>query len=160
MQTAINGHLSQSTGVDLSGQQGISSNVASPDIAIPSDIVIAGVADPALAATGAENGAVARPAIKRIASSRQKVNDRITTTNSHSRTQMKSSAAITNSPESWNDPMQWRKLFDHPAPRSGMEPTNPRPGFSSALEILGQFGPVSYADRNPAGACRIHPGGT
>lgn len=62
MQIAINGHLSQSTGDDFCGQQGIS-----PCMLI--DVVIT-----CIAAT-AESGAVTRPAIRKIASSRERRNE-------------------------------------------------------------------------------------
>jgi hypothetical protein len=60
-QIAISGHLSQSTGADLSGQQGMSSDMGPIDVD----------AD-AAALAGAEIGAVASPTIKKIASSRQR----------------------------------------------------------------------------------------
>jgi hypothetical protein len=61
MQIAISGHLSQSTGADLSGQQGMSSDMDPIDIE-------ADAARPA----GAEIGAVASPTINKIASNRQR----------------------------------------------------------------------------------------
>jgi hypothetical protein len=66
MQIAISTHLSQSTGDDFSGQQGMSS----PCMLI--DAVIA------LIAATAESGAVMRPAIKKIASSRERISERVT----------------------------------------------------------------------------------
>ena len=66
MQIAISTHLSQSTGDgDFSGQQGIS-----PGMLI--DAVIA------LVAATAESGAVMRPAIRKIASSRERISERVT----------------------------------------------------------------------------------
>jgi len=60
IQVAISGHWSQSMGADLSGQQGMSSDMvvidADPDAAGP---------------VHAEIGAIASPTIKKIASSRQ-----------------------------------------------------------------------------------------
>jgi hypothetical protein len=61
MQIAINGHLSQSTGADLSGQHGMSSDMETISI----DAVGAAFA-------GAENGAITSPTIKKTASSRQR----------------------------------------------------------------------------------------
>ncbi|MEO6841750.1 MAG: hypothetical protein ABI192_13405 [Bradyrhizobium sp.] len=76
MQAAISTHLSQSTGDDFSGedfsgeddfsgQQGMS-----PCMLI--DVVMA------LIAATAESGAVMRPAIRKIASSREKMSERVT----------------------------------------------------------------------------------
>ena len=66
MQIAISTHLSQSTGGgDFSGQQGIS-----PGMLI--DAVMA------LFAATAESGAVMRPAIRKIASSRERIKERVT----------------------------------------------------------------------------------
>jgi hypothetical protein len=71
-QSAINGHWSQSTGADLSGQHGMSSDVAAAAIdAIESTF--------ARAASGANT----RPAIKKTASSRQRWIERFTRTVSH-----------------------------------------------------------------------------
>ena len=61
MQIAISGHLSQSTGADLSGQQGMSSDMD----AIAVEAVAAAFA-------GAESGAITSPTIKKTASSRQR----------------------------------------------------------------------------------------
>jgi hypothetical protein len=70
-QSAINGHSSQSTGADLSGQHGMSSGMA----AISPDIDVIAIAPPfARAASGANT----RPAIKKTASSRQKWIERFT----------------------------------------------------------------------------------
>jgi hypothetical protein len=76
-QSAINGHWSQSTGADLSGQHGMSSDMAaaSPDI----DVIDA-IASPF---ARAESGAIMRLAIKKTASSRQRWIDRLTATVSH-----------------------------------------------------------------------------
>jgi hypothetical protein len=66
MQIAISTHLSQSTGDgDFSGQQGIS-----PGMLI--DAIMA------LFAATAESGAVMRPAIRKIASSRERMSERVT----------------------------------------------------------------------------------
>lgn len=65
MQIAISTHLSQSTGGDFSGQQGMS-----PCMLI--DVPIA------LIAATAESGAVTRPAIRKIASSRERMSERVT----------------------------------------------------------------------------------
>jgi hypothetical protein len=72
-QSAINGHWSQSTGADLFGQHGMSSDmsaVSSPDID-----VIAAMAPP-FART--ESGATTRPTIRKNASSRQRWIERFT----------------------------------------------------------------------------------
>ncbi len=61
MQIAINGHLSQSAGADLSGQQGMPSGIAA--IAVDAD---------AAALAGAEIGPIASPTIKKTASIRQR----------------------------------------------------------------------------------------
>jgi hypothetical protein len=60
IQVAISGHLSQSMGADLSGQQGMSS-----------DMVVIDVDPGAAGPVHAEIGAIASPTIKKIASSRQ-----------------------------------------------------------------------------------------
>jgi hypothetical protein len=72
-QSAINGHWSQSTGADLSGQHGMSSDIAaSPDIDV---IAIDAIEFPfARAASGANT----RLAIKKTASSRQRWIERFT----------------------------------------------------------------------------------
>ena len=61
MQIAINGHWSQSTGADLSGQQGMSADMDAVAIA-----AAAAVFD------RAEIGAMTSPTIKKTASSRQR----------------------------------------------------------------------------------------
>ncbi|XSC47082.1 hypothetical protein ACF1BQ_016750 [Bradyrhizobium sp. RDT10] len=78
-QSAINGHWPQSTGADLSGQHGMSSDMA----AVPP--AMAAVAIEAIDATFARaaSGANTRPAIKKTASSRQRWIERFTTTVSH-----------------------------------------------------------------------------
>jgi hypothetical protein len=79
MQSAINGHWSQSTGADLSGQHGMSS-----DMTAGSPAIVA-VAIDAIESTFARaaNGANTRPAIKKTASSRQRWIERFTGTTSH-----------------------------------------------------------------------------
>lgn len=59
MQTAISGHWSQSMGVELSGQHGMSADISTA--AVGADLA---------ALAGVENGANTSPAIKKIASSR------------------------------------------------------------------------------------------
>ena len=73
-QSAINGHWSQSTGADLSGQHGISSDIAasSPDI----DVIAIDAIVPPFAR--AESGATTRPTIRKNASSRQRWIERFT----------------------------------------------------------------------------------
>jgi hypothetical protein len=74
-QSAINGHWSQSTGADLSGQHGMSSDIpaiSSPDIDV---IAIDAIAPPF---ARADSGANTRPAIKKTASSRQRWIERFT----------------------------------------------------------------------------------
>jgi hypothetical protein len=61
MQIAINGHWSQSTGAELSGQHGMSADIDA----------IAADADSAMFAR-AESGAITRPTIRKTASSRQR----------------------------------------------------------------------------------------
>jgi hypothetical protein len=74
-QSAINGHWSQSTGADLSGQHGMSSDmsaISSPDI----DAIGIDAIESPLARTA--SGANTRPAIKKTASSRQRWIERFT----------------------------------------------------------------------------------
>jgi hypothetical protein len=78
-QSAINGHWSQSTGADLSGQHGISSDMAA---AAPATVAVAIDAIESTFARAA-SGANTRPAIKKTASSRQRWIERFTRTASH-----------------------------------------------------------------------------
>ena len=81
MQIAISGHWSQSTGADLSGQQGMSADICAVAI------------DARLAAfTGAESGASTSPAIKKIASSRPRRIEIFTVLFSHNPAAMGTSA--------------------------------------------------------------------
>jgi hypothetical protein len=73
MQIAINAHLSQSVGTCLSGQHGMS-----PVMLIEGAFTLA-------AAKLAESGAVNRPAIKKTASSRDRMIDRFTKPEYHGR---------------------------------------------------------------------------
>jgi len=75
-QRAINGHWSQSTGADLSGQHGMSSDMA---VALPAMAIDAIEST----FTRAESGANTRPAIKKTASSRQRWIERFTGATSH-----------------------------------------------------------------------------
>jgi hypothetical protein len=79
MQIAISGHLSQSTGADLSGQHGMSSDMDA-------------IADEAVATAfaGAESGAITSPTIKKTASSRQRWIERFTLAVSHNRATIES----------------------------------------------------------------------
>jgi hypothetical protein len=86
MQTAINAHLSQSTGAGaLAGQQGmslvISSAAADGDISSDVACIEASKATPAM--TGRESGAKARPTIVNAASSRRMARVRFTRPSSH-----------------------------------------------------------------------------
>jgi hypothetical protein len=72
-QRAINGHWSQSTGADLSGQHGMSSDMAAPSPAMAIDATESTFAR-------AASGANTRPAIKKTASNRQKWIERFTAT--------------------------------------------------------------------------------
>ena len=72
MQIAISGHWSQSTGADLSGQQGMSA-----------DISVVAIEACVAAFAGAESGANTSPAIKMIASSRPRWVKMFTTLISH-----------------------------------------------------------------------------
>ncbi|MBA2399201.1 MAG: hypothetical protein H0V72_10950 [Bradyrhizobium sp.] len=77
MQSAISGHWSQSMGMDLSGQHGMSAAI--------SFAAISGI-DPPMAMpafAGPENGANTSPAISKIASSRERWNDIFTPAFSH-----------------------------------------------------------------------------
>ena len=85
MQIAISGHWSQSIGADLSGQQGMSSDIDTIDID----------ADTALRA-GTEIGASTRPAIRKIASSRQMQIERFTPVISHNPAMIESNAPSRN----------------------------------------------------------------
>jgi hypothetical protein len=78
-QSAINGHWSQSTGADLSGQHGMSSDMAGASPAIVAVAIDAIESTFARAASGANT----RPAIKKTASSRQRWTERFTRTVSH-----------------------------------------------------------------------------
>jgi hypothetical protein len=84
MQIAISGHLSQSTGADLSGQHGMSSDMD----AMSSDMEA--IAVEAVAAAGADSGAITSPTIKKTASSRQKWIERFTLVISHNRATIES----------------------------------------------------------------------
>ena len=79
-QSAINGHWSQSTGADLSGQHGMSSDISasSPDI----DVIAIDAITPVFAR--AVSGAMTRPTITKTASSRQRWVERFTRPISHS----------------------------------------------------------------------------
>jgi hypothetical protein len=79
MQIAISGHWSQSTGADLSGQHGMSSDMD----AIAVEAVAAAFA-------GAESGAITSPTIKKTASSRQRWIERFTLAISHNRATIES----------------------------------------------------------------------
>ncbi len=73
-QSAINGHLSQSTGADLSGQHGMSSDMEAASSAMAAMAIEAVESTFARAASGANT----RPAIKKTASSRQRWIERFT----------------------------------------------------------------------------------
>ncbi len=66
-QSAINGHWSQSTGADFSGQHGMSS-----DMAASSGIAVMAIGAMAPVFARAVSGAITRPTITKIASSRQR----------------------------------------------------------------------------------------
>jgi hypothetical protein len=85
-QSAINGHWSQSTGADLSGQHGMSSDIA----AASSDIAVIAIDAGAAAFARAENGAITRLTVKKTASSRQRWLERFTQLISHSHALMES----------------------------------------------------------------------
>ena len=72
-QSAINGHWSQSTGADLSGQHGMSS-----DIAASPDIDVIAIDAGAAAFARAESGAITRLTVTKTASSRQRWIERFT----------------------------------------------------------------------------------
>ena len=74
MQIAINRHLSQSTGADLSGQHGMSSDMEAASSAMAAMAIEAVESTFARAASGANT----RPAIKKTASSRQRWIERFT----------------------------------------------------------------------------------
>ncbi len=78
-QSAINGHWSQSTGADLSGQHGMSSDMAPKSSAIEAMAVETIESTFARAASGANT----RPAIRKTASSRQRWIERFTERFSH-----------------------------------------------------------------------------
>jgi hypothetical protein len=78
-QSAISGHWSQSTGADLSGQHGISSDMDAASSAIEAMAIDAVESAFARAVSGANT----RPAIKKTASSRQRWIDRFTRPVSH-----------------------------------------------------------------------------
>ena len=79
--SAINGHWPQSTGADFSGQHGMSSAIA----ATLSDIDVIAIDAMASTFARAENGAMTRPTITKIASSRQRWIERFTEPVSHIR---------------------------------------------------------------------------
>jgi hypothetical protein len=81
-QSAINGHWSQSTGADLSGQHGMSSDMA----AVSSDIDVIAIDAIAPVFARAVSGAMTRPTITRTASSRQRWIERFTGSVSHNPT--------------------------------------------------------------------------
>ena len=94
MHSAINGHWSQSMGAVLSGQHGISAAIYAAAISGTDPPMVM----PAFA--GPESGANTRPAITRIASSRERWNDIFTPAFSHVPAAMgteTSSGGITNS---------------------------------------------------------------
>ena len=78
-QSAINGHWSQSTGADLSGQHGMSSDMS----AISPDIDVIAIDAMVLPFARAESGAITRPTIRKNASSRQRWIERFTAPVSH-----------------------------------------------------------------------------
>ena len=87
VQAAMNTHLSQPAGAGVfGGQHGISSAISS---AVADDDISSAIAcieedeSEAMAMTGRATGAIARPAITRIASSRRMVNMRFTWLVSH-----------------------------------------------------------------------------
>jgi len=84
--SAINGHWSQSAGADLSGQHGMSSDIA----AASSDIDVIAIDAGAPAFAGAESGAITRLTVKKTASSRQRWIERFTPLISHSPALMES----------------------------------------------------------------------
>jgi len=92
-QSAINGHWSQSTGADLSGQQGMSSDIAatSPEI----DVIAIDPMAPAF--KRAVSGAITRPTITKTASSRQRWIERFTAAVSHNPPRDGKSGSITKS---------------------------------------------------------------
>ena len=92
MQIAISGHWSQSAGADLSGQQGMSADIS----AVVIDALVA-------AFTGAESGASTSPAIKKIASSRERWIEIFTALNLSQSGSGANLGWITNSPESAMD---------------------------------------------------------
>ena len=85
-QSATKGHRSQSTGADLSGQHGMSSDISasSPDI----DAIAIDAITPVFAR--AVSGAMTRPTITKTASSRQRWIERFTPLISHSPALMES----------------------------------------------------------------------
>jgi hypothetical protein len=93
MQSAINGHLSQSTGADLSGQHGMSSDM--PAVSSDIDAIVIDTMPPAFAR--AASGANTRPAIKKTASRRQRWTERFTGPFSHNRSPHGKSGSITKS---------------------------------------------------------------
>jgi len=76
MHIAINAHLSQSTGADLSGQHGMS----------PVMLIFGALA---AAATLAASGAITSPAIKTIVSNRERMIERFTGIKYHKRAVIK-----------------------------------------------------------------------
>jgi hypothetical protein len=84
MQDAISRHLSQSTGADLSGQHGMSSDIDATAIEVMAiESVVA-------ALTGVASGANTSPAIKKTASNRQRRIERFTVSISHKPVSMES----------------------------------------------------------------------
>ena len=134
MQIAISGHWSQSTGADLSGQQGMSADISAVAI------------DARLAAfTGAESGANTSPAIKKIASSRPRRIEIFTVLFSHNLAAMGTSAGslIRQNPEGMAQIVN--QLVNA---RGGVLPSNsslPRtrniPVCAAALRHYRDFGP-------------------
>jgi hypothetical protein len=75
-QSAISGHWSQPAGADLSGQHGMSSDIATAS----SDIEVIAIEAIESTFARAASGANTRPAIKKTASSRQRWIERFTGT--------------------------------------------------------------------------------
>ena len=86
MQSAINGHWPQSGIADLSGQHGMSSDMA----AASSDIDVIAIDAITLVFAHAVSGAMTRPTITKTASSRQRWIERFTRVISHSPAWMES----------------------------------------------------------------------
>jgi len=119
-QSAINGHWSQSTGADFSEQHGMSSDMDAASSAMEAMAIEAAESTFARAASGANT----RPAIKKIASSRQRWIERFTKLVSHNPAHDGKRSSITKPRVSLKYPGRERSHCDESNPSAPAGPSS------------------------------------